>query len=131
MLMPIRSIEQRSRRTNLDAIAPLRTIQPAAERANDRVRATIARFDGFFTHPLIAHARAALAEDAALRIVGDHRRKILLRLRILAFDESFFEIPPVESQFLQYAFAAAIAHRTIERMICQQKFEHRTLRLFD
>src|SRR5437764_13011076 len=109
MLMAISSVQQRSRRTDFDAVAALRTIQPAAERADDCISATIAGFDRFFTHPFITHARAALAEDAALRIVRDHRRKIALGLRVLAFDETFFEIAPVASEFPQLAFAAAIA----------------------
>src|SRR5437667_1989634 len=50
---------------------------------------------------------------------------------ILLFRETLFEIAPIESQLLQFAFAAAIAHRTIERMIGEQKLEHRALRLLD
>jgi hypothetical protein len=72
--MPIGSVEQRSRRANLDAVAALRTIQPATERADDGVRAAIAGFDRFFAHPFIADARTTFAENASLRIVGDHRR---------------------------------------------------------
>src|SRR5207248_2343274 len=124
MLMTISSIQQRSRRTDFDAVAALRTIQPAAERADDRVGSAIAGLDRFFTHPLIAHARAALAQDATLRIVRDHRRKIALGLRVLSFDESFFQVAPIKSQFLKLAFTSAIANWTIERMIRQQKLEH-------
>src|ERR1043166_2032074 len=98
--MTISSVEQGSRRTDFDAVAALRTIQPAAECADDRVRAAIAGFDRFFTHPLVAHARASLAQDATLRIVGDHRRQISLGLRVLSFDESFFEVAPIEGEFL-------------------------------
>src|SRR4051794_27446677 len=106
MLMTISSVEQRSRRTNFDAVAALRTVQPASECADDRVGAAIAGFDCFFAHPLIAHARASFAQDATLRIVGDHWRQIALGLRVLSFDESLFKIAPIESQLLQLAFAA-------------------------
>src|SRR5580765_6054340 len=129
--MPIGPVEQSSRRTNLDTVAALRTVQPATERADDGVRAAIAGFDGLFTHPFVAHARATLAENATLRIVGDHGRKILLRLRVLPFDKALFQVAPVKSQLLQLTLATPIAHRTIERMIREQKFEHRPLRLFD
>ena len=47
MLMPIGSVEQRARRANFDAVAALRTIQPAAERADDRVRPAIAGLNCF------------------------------------------------------------------------------------
>src|SRR5207249_11103073 len=100
MLMTISSLKQSSRRTNLDAVAALRTIQPPAERADDSVRTAIAGFDRFLAHPFIADTRATLAENAALRIVGDHRRKILLRFGVLAFNESLFQVAPVESQLL-------------------------------
>src|SRR2546429_7181408 len=102
MLMTISSIKQGSCRADLYTVAALRTIQPAAERADNCVRATIARFDRFFAHPLVADTRATLAEDAALRIVGNHGREILLGLGILAFNESLFEIAPIESQLLKF-----------------------------
>src|ERR1043166_5580926 len=129
--MTISSVQQRAGGTNLDAIAALRTIQPAAEGADDRVGAAIAGFDGFLAHPFITDARATFAKNATLRIVRDHGREILLRLRIFALDKTFFEIAPVKSQFLQFAFAAAIADRTVERVIREQKLEHRPLRLFN
>src|SRR5437764_8115284 len=131
MLVTISPVEQRARRANFDAVAALRTIQPAAERADDRVGATIAGFDRFFTHPLVADARAALAQDATLRIVGDHGRKISFRFRVLRLDESFFQVAPIKSQLLKLAFAPAIAHWTIKRVIRQQKLEHRSLGFFD
>src|SRR5438067_2108061 len=101
--MAISSIQQSSRRTNLNAVAALGAIQPTTVSSDDSVRTTIAGFDRIFAHPLVADARAAFAENAALRIVGDHRRKILFRLRVFAFDESFFEIAPIKCQFLQLA----------------------------
>src|SRR2546421_10836010 len=113
MLVAIGAVQQRSRRTDFNAVAALRAIQPAAKRADDCIGAAIAGFDCFFTHPLVADARAALAQDAPLRIVRDHRRQILLGLRVLTFDESFFKIAPIKSQLLQLALTTAIAHWTI------------------
>src|ERR1041384_3392286 len=109
MLMTISSVQQGSGRTDFDAVPALRTIQPAAERANHRVRAALAGLDRFFTHPFIADAGAPFAQDATRRIVGDHRRQILFGLRVLSLNESFFEIPPIKGEFLQLAFAPAIA----------------------
>src|SRR5689334_2699966 len=47
-LVAISRVEQRSGRTNLDAVAALRTIEPAHVSADDGVRAAAARFDRFF-----------------------------------------------------------------------------------
>src|SRR5437016_12363530 len=110
--MTISSIQQSSRRTNFNAIATLGAVQPAAISSDYRVRTAIAGLDCIFAHPLVADARAAFAQDATLRIVGDHRRQIFFRMVILLFREALFEIPPIESQLLQFAFAAAIAHGT-------------------
>src|ERR1043165_9929420 len=129
--MTIRPIEKGSRRANLDAVSALRTIQPATERADDGIGAAIAGFNSLFAHPFIADARATLAEDATLRIVSHHGRKIFLGLGVLTLDEPLFQVAPIESQFLKLAFATAIAHGTIERMVREQKLEHRPLRLFD
>ena len=129
--MTISSIQQRSRRTNFNAVATLRAIQPAAISSDYRVRAPIAGFDSVFAHPFVADARASFTQYAALRIVGDHRRKIFLGMIILLFREALFEIAPIKRQLLQLAFAASIAHRTIKWMIGEQKLEHRALRLLD
>src|SRR5439155_25805929 len=130
-LMAIRTVQQGSCWTNLDAVAALGTIQPTTISSDHSVCAAIARFDGLLAHPFIAHSGATLAENATLRIVGDHRRKILLRLGILPFNEALFEIAPIERELLQFALAAAIAHGTIKRVIREQKLEHRTLRFVD
>src|SRR2546423_12876837 len=90
--MAVGSVQQSSRRTNFNAVAALRAIQPTAVGADDCVRATIAGFDSLFPHPFVAHARAALAENAALRVVRDHRRKIFFRMVIFLFREAFFEV---------------------------------------
>src|SRR2546423_708636 len=115
MLMAICSIEQRAGRTNLNAVTALRTVQPAAVRSNDRACAAIAGLDRLLAHPFIAHARATLAKDAALRIVGDHRGKIFFRMIVLLLGEALFKVTPIESLLLQFTFATAITHGAIER----------------
>src|SRR5690349_23134066 len=89
-LVTIRRVEQRSGRTNLDAVAALRTIEPAEIGSDNCVRAAAAGFDRFFAHPLVANARATLAQNAALRIVRDHRREIALGVIVLLLGEAFF-----------------------------------------
>src|SRR5438128_8471430 len=129
--MPIGSVEERAGRTDFDAVAALGTIEPPAVSSNNRAGAAIARFDGLLAHPFVADARAALAEDATLRIVGDHRRKIFFRVVVFLFGEALFQIAPIEGLLLQLAFAAAIANRAIERMVREQKLEHGPLGLLN
>ena len=89
--------------------------------------AAIAGFDRVFAHPFVADARATLAQDAALRIVCDHRGKIFFRIVVFLFGKAFFQIAPVEGHLLQFALAAAIADRAIEWMISQKELHHRAL----
>src|SRR5207249_7532760 len=110
MLMAISSIQQRPRGTNLDAVAALRTIQPVTISSDYSIRAAIARFDRLFAHPFVTDARATFTENATLRIVGDHRRKIFFRLRVLGLGKSFLEVAPIKRQLLELAFATTIAH---------------------
>ena len=129
--MTINAVEQSSCRADFDAVSALRTIEPAAVSSDDRIRAAISGFDGIFAHPFVANSRAAFADDTALRIVGDNRRQIFFRLDVFLFGKTLFDIAPIENDFLQFALAAAVTDRTIERVICQKKFAHRALRLFD
>src|SRR5450432_2011692 len=130
-LVPIGAVEQGPRRTDFDAVATLRTVQPATVSADDGIRTAPPGLDGVFTHPLVAHSSAALAKDAALRIVGNHWRKVSFRLSILAFRKALFETAPIKCHLLQFALAAPITDRTIERMIRQQELHHSTLGFFD
>src|SRR6266850_5489569 len=128
--MTIGSIQQGTGRTNLYAVATLGTVEPAAVGSDYGIRAAAAGFDRVFPHPFIADACAAFAEDATLRIVCHHRREVLLGIVIFLFSEPLFQAAPIKSHLLQFTFAAAIANGAIKRMICEQKFQHRTLRLF-
>src|SRR5690349_3790686 len=60
-LVTISRVEQSSGRTDLDAVAALRTVEPPEIRADHGVRAASASLDRLFAHPLVTHARAAFA----------------------------------------------------------------------
>ena len=79
--------------------------------------AVVHGLDRVLAHPFVAYARAAFAENAPLRIVRDDRRKILLGSHVLIFREPLLDIAPVEDHFLQFALAAAIANRAVERVV--------------
>src|SRR6476659_11399940 len=129
--MTVGAIEQSTGGTNFDAVAALRTVEPAAIGSDHSSSAAATGFDRIFAHPFVANARAAFTENAALRIVCHHRREVSFGLVILFFGETLFQSTPIKGHLLQFAFAAAIAYWTIERMIGQQKFEHRALGLFN
>src|SRR5437660_12697770 len=98
--MSVRRIQQSSRRADLDAVAALRAVEPAAVCADDGVRAATARLYRVLAHPLVADARAALAEYAALRVVGDHRREEFFGRVVLPLREALFDVAPVEDHLL-------------------------------
>ncbi len=129
--MSIGCVEKRAGRTNFNTVSALRTIEPAEVCADNCVRPASSGFDRVFSHPFVANSSATFAEDAALRIVSDHRRKIFFGMVVLLFREPFFKAAPIESHLLEFAFAAAIANRAIERVIREQKLRHAALRFFD
>ena len=129
--MAVSTVEKCAGWTNFDAVTALRAVEPSEIRADHRMCATATCFDRVLAHPLVTHAGATFAKDATLRIVRNHRREISLGVIVFLFGESFFEPAPVERHLLEFAFAAAIANRAIERVVCEQKLGHATLSFFD
>src|SRR2546423_10619772 len=119
--MTIGRVKECTCRAHFDAVAALRTVEPSAVRADDRVRAAPARLDSILAHPLVAHARATLTQDATLWIVGDNRREIFFRRVVLALREALFQPAPIEDHLLQLALAPAITDGTIQRVIGEQE----------
>src|SRR4051794_32536306 len=104
--MTIGRVKQSSGRADFYAVAALRAVEPAAVSSNDSVRAAPACFNRIFAHPFVADARAAFAENAALRVVRHNRREIFFRLRVLALGKTLLKAAPIESHLLQLALAA-------------------------
>src|SRR5215204_2074732 len=129
--MSVCRVEKRPRRADLDAVPALQAVEPAAVRADDGVRSAPSGLNGVLAHPLVADARAALAEDAALRVVGDDGREEFLGRVVLPLGEALFEVAPVEDHLLQLALAAAVADGAVERVVRQQELDHPALRLLD
>src|SRR5712691_6397942 len=61
-LVPVSRVKQRPGGADFDAVAALRTIQPATVRADHSVCTAAPGFDGILAHPFIADARASFAE---------------------------------------------------------------------
>src|SRR6185503_4672049 len=65
----------------------------------------------------------AETEDAARPVIENHRRPLLLVDVQLGFSEAAFARAVAEHHVLEFALAALIADRTIERVIAEQKFQ--------
>ena len=82
-------------------------------------------------HAFAANANAAIAEDATRTVEVHHRRPLLLVAVVLHVHELRFGRAVLEGHVLQFAFAAGIAHRAVERMVGEHQLEHGLARLFD
>ena len=74
-------------------------------------------------HAFVADAHAAEAQDAARRIEKHHRRKLFLGRVDLLFGVAAFAGAVAEHHVLQFALAAFVAHRAIQRMVGEQEFQ--------
>ena len=82
-------------------------------------------------HAFPAHADTPVAQNAPRPIEVDNRRPLLLVPVILDVDVFGLGRTIGKSHVLQFAFAAGIADRAIERMVPKQQFNHRLARLVD
>src|ERR1700693_3497797 len=124
-LIAIRPGSKRPHRANVDAHAALFALQMVSLiRRDDRTNAAVLHSQRPNVHALTADTHAAVTKDASWTIEEHHRRPLLLILMILGLHELRFGLPIGECHVLQFALAAGIAHRTIQRMISQQKFDH-------
>jgi len=84
-----------------------------------RIRAALADAQSFDVHALIANAHAAEAKDAARRIVVNRFRPFAFRL--VRFPRRPALVRAVgEDHILQFAFAALVAYRAIQRIIANR-----------
>src|ERR1019366_6213569 len=82
-------------------------------------------------HAFAANPNAAIAQDATRTVEVHHRRPLLLVAMVLHVHELRFGRTVFEGHVLQFAFAAGIAHRAVERMVGEQQLEHGLARLLD
>src|SRR5439155_2548207 len=80
-------------------------------------------------HALAAHPHAAITENAPRTVKVDHRRPLLFVAVILRFGVETIRRPVLKRHVLQFALAAGIADRTIERMIPEQHLQRSLPRL--
>ncbi len=81
---------------------------------------------------LLGEAHAAVAQDAALTVDRDQRREVQRLLEVsLGLDEPRAAEAPAEGDVLERALAAPVAHRAVERVVDEQEFDDRVLRVPD
>ena len=129
-LVTIRAAGQRAHRANINAHAALFAFQVVfAIRNDDRVGAAHADAERLHVHAFIANAHAAIAKDAARGIVINQVRPLFFRPVNLFFREAAGVRAVTENHVLQFAFAALVANRAIQRVVAQQKFQHHLARV--
>ena len=120
----ISSAGERADGANVDACAALVAFEMISEVRNDgRNDATIGNAEGVHSHPFIANSNATVAKDASRGVKIYHRRPLFLVHVDFAFDEAALARAVTERHVLQFALAALIAYRAIQRMIGQQEFQ--------
>ena len=124
-LITVSSARERADWANIDAHAALFASQLARfVRQNHGIHAARTNAQRLHVHAFIANAHAAEAQNAPRRIVINQRRPFFFRVMQFFFIEAAVVQPVAKSHVLQFALAALVANRTIERMIRKQELDH-------
>ena len=86
---------------------------------NHRSHAAVLYAQRPYVHTFATNAHAAVAQDAARPIEVNDRRPLLLFAMILDIDVLGLGRAIRKSHVLQFALAAGIANRTVERMVAE------------
>ena len=131
-LVAVGAAGERADRADIDAGAALVAFQVIADVGRDLAdHAAIDDAERAHAQAFIADAHAAEAQDAARRIEVDHRGELLFRSMNFFFRVAAFAGAVAEDHVLQFALAALIADRAIERVIGEQELQRVLARLFD
>src|SRR5256884_1414711 len=129
-LIAIRAAGERADGANVDAHTAFFAFQViAAVRDDHAVRAAHAHAERFYVHALVANAHAAEAQNASRSVVINQLGPLLFGAVNLLLDEPAEICAIAVSHVLQFAFAALVAHRAVQRMVGQEKLEHGLARL--
>ena len=125
-------VEQRSCRTDIDAVAAVGALDPAPEGADHRRRPAVDRRDGELVHPLLADSRAPLAGHTPLWIVVDERRDLPLEEDLLVVVlRARAILAKSVGLVLQLTFPCPITDRAVDWVVGEQKLDHRGTHLLD
>ena len=98
-------------------------------RRDDRTDGAVLYAERPNVHAFAADAHAAITKDAARTIEIYDWRPLLFFFVVLGLHEFRFGGAVGERHVLKFAFAAGVAHRTIQRMVTKQQLDHRLARL--
>ena len=131
-LVAVRAAGQRADGADIDAGAALVALQVIAYVGSDLAdHAAIDHAQRAHAQRLIADAHAAETQNAARRIEVDHGGELLLRGMDFFFRVAALAGAVTEHHVLQFALAALIADRAIERVVGEQELQGIFARLFD
>src|SRR5581483_4467655 len=124
-LITIGSTGQRADRANIDARSAFVTFEMIAAVGHDlRSHSAIPDTQRIYTQTLAANTNTAVTENTARRIVKDDGRPLFLIHMDFRVDEPALARAIAKDHILQFAFAAFVAHRAIQGVVGQQKFQH-------
>src|SRR5271165_7152381 len=114
-LVTVSAAGQRAHRADVDAFSALVALEMVAVAGHDlRQNAAVADAQRAHAHPLVADPDAAVTENAARRIVENHRRPLLFIDVLLGFNKPALARSIAEHHVLQLALATLVADRAIE-----------------
>src|ERR1035437_8342952 len=117
---------KRAHRANVDAHAALLAVEMVFLIAcDDRTDAAVLLAERPNVHAFAADAHTALAQNAARTVEVHHRRPLLFFLVVLGLRELGFGGAVGKRHVLQFAFAAGVAHRAIQRVVAEYQLQHR------
>ena len=96
---------------------------------DDRTHGAVLNAERPNVHAFAAHPHAPIAQNAARPVEIHYRRPLLFFFVVLGLHEFRFSGAVGKSHILQFAFAAGIANRAIQRMIAEEQLHHRLARL--
>src|SRR5271154_3322613 len=125
-LVAIGTGSQRAYRADINAHAALFAFEMVFFiGGNDGTHAAVLHPQRPHVHAFATDAYAAKAQNAARPVEINHRRPLLFLAMVLDVDELRLGSAVRERHVLQFAFAAGVAHRAVERVIAQQHLDHR------
>src|ERR1700722_13723061 len=131
-LVAISTRGERTDRTDVDTHAALFAFQVIFFIGRDqRTDAAILHTESPYIHALAANAHATETQDAARAVEENYRRPLLLLFVGLRLHVSRLRGAVGKSHVLQFALAARVANRAIQRMIAEQDLNRRFTRLPD
>ena len=131
-LVAVAAAGQRAYGADVDAHAAFFAVELIVAIGNDDgADAAVLHAQRPHIHAFAAYADAAVAKDAARAVVEDSGRPLLLVAMMLGLFVKALAGAVLEGHVLQFALAAGVADRAVERVIAKQQLDGGFARLGD